>query len=271
MATQHSAGGVNPQQLRELFQPLHADQRTRIPVTTKPEVIDLGSRRRDPQALRISDIGNTPTIVLFLTNKGSHALDSIRDAITSGHSPQKVQQEFSQQFAAAPREKPMQAVVQDVMNAPVYAEFRYAEYHLADHVHVPEGLKFFAYVFPYNGARLSRDGFSLIQWRRPNTDVELEALVVHNAPPQTDAERAAAGVVGTDRVVIHPERWCDTTWWVAATYAAAVAQVAAVAAAAGPTPESFDVADLGDEILRRFGDNPSLEELIGLRKSVLPK
>lgn len=57
---------------------------------------------------------------------------------------------------------------------------------------------------------------------------------------------------------------------VAATYSgAAAADAAWVAALPGPIPSAFDIADLGDDVLSAFGSNPSVNELVSLRLSVL--
>jgi hypothetical protein len=114
-----------------------------------------------------------PVIVLFLSRSGSGKLDRIRQAVRSPHGARVVQSELLEQ--GVPRERSVRQSVRELIGTPVYAEFRYADFSLADHIWLPEAINLNAYVFPYNGARLSADGFSLTQWRRTESAPELDA------------------------------------------------------------------------------------------------
>jgi hypothetical protein len=273
MTQSKSARDLDFYQLRDFFRPVHQDQRERVATTIKPVVIFLGSRPRswpkdiskeDPKQASYLELGDSPSITLFVARKGTNKLSTVRNAVLEGDGPRVIRElatAVKGQASASTADS-----IQQIIDEPVYAEFRYAEYRLADHVFAPADLGISAYVFPVVGARLSPNGFSLIQWQKPGSDAELEAVVFHNAPPRTMAEdEAAAGLLVTTK--IGPEKWCESTW---IAVAAVASFTAGAAAAAGPSPEAFDIADLGDDVLRRFNDDPTVDDLISLRKSVAP-
>ena len=273
---------ITGQQLRDIFRPFYVDQQTRSVTTTQPEVVNLGSRPRDLGLLSFlentdpgitsireafSGIAETPTVSLFLARRGSGKLEQVKRAVTDQVGARQLQEQFLSEYGNR-REKPMVDAVRELVDSPVYAEFRYADLGLAEHLFLPKDLDLMTFVFPYDGGRLSPEGFSLIQWSKPGTSSELDAMIVQNAPPKTDAEQAATGAQQRPGKV-SPDAWCQKT---TVTVAMATAMLTAgAAAAAGPAPEAFDVADLGDDVRERLAGKPTVSELVDIRISALSR
>jgi len=198
---------ITGRDLRDLFAPMYNDQRRRRLLRKKPDVIDLCGRPRSQaliaklSELRIQnpgvpsyvtdafdDIADTPTVTLFLAKQGSDALSYVGEAVQDESRAMALQERFFQEVAPRAPMTMAQAIA-ELVEQPVYAEVLYADLRLGDHLYVPPGMELIAFVFPYDGGKLNPEGFTLLQWS--STGEQLEALVVHNAPPSTDAEREA--------------------------------------------------------------------------------
>jgi hypothetical protein len=221
---------ISARQLREIFHPIFVDQRDRDRVTSTPAVLEAAGDSRDQELLRMSGLTDRPTVVLFLTRSGSGRLDDVRHAIDDPDAARALALQFAVDTEKR-QESPMKAAVDDLLSQPVYADFRYGDYTLAEHLFVPPEYDLVPFVFPYNGGHLTEDAFQLVQWRKRGSDAELTGLAVH------------------------------TTW---VTVAAGVAlMTAGLAAAAGPSPTLLEVkAAQGRTSLP---DQPSAADLIGFR------
>jgi hypothetical protein len=248
---------ISARQLREIFHPIFVDQRDRDRVTSTPAVLEATGDSRDEELLRMSGLTDRPTVVLFLTRSGTRRLDDVRRAVDDPDAARALALQFAVDTEKR-QEGPMKAAVEDLLSQPVYADFRYGDFTLAEHLFVPPEYDLVPFVFPYNGGHLTEDAFQLVQWRKRGSDAELTGLAVHYSPLSA-AEREAAL---REPAVVQPEAICDTTW---VTVAAGVAlMTAGLAAAAGPSPTLLEV-KAAQGRTSGLPDQPSAADLIGFR------
>jgi hypothetical protein len=134
----------------------------------------------------------------------------------------------------------MESSLRLMADEPVFADVYYGGAPLNRGLFLPKGVELAVTILPYNGGRLTSDGFSLVEFYKEGSNEGLEGLVVRSDPPLTAAERAAlrqvpAGERGRNVGPALPS--CRTTWWAVGVVAATLATAAAlqVAAAAGVT------------------------------------
>jgi len=252
-----TADDISARQLRDIFHPIFVDQRERELVTTTPEIVEVTGGNQDEELLRMGGLTDTPVVVLFLTRSGTSRLEDVRRAISNPDAARALALEFAADTDKR-QEGPMSAAVQDLLAQPVYADFRYGEYTLAEHLFVPPEYDLVPFLFPYNGGNLTQGAFRLVQWRKGGSGAELTGLVVHYSPLSPAEQQAAQG----EPAVVHPEKMCDTTW---VTVAGGVAlMTAGLAAAAGPSPSLLEIKEAQGDTSGLL-DQPSVSELIGFR------
>ncbi len=248
------------------FLPAFRETQARPIRVTNLDVID-----RSP----LSDIGASGAITVFIARKGSGALDDVRVAVTEGSGySQKVLDRLRGPTEApfAGFEISLPEFVQMVVRAPVFADVRYGGEVLNRGLFLPEGLDLAISVFPYNGGRLAREGFSLAEHYQEGTDVALEGLVVRASPPLTAAERAALDKVPEDQSVLNvgTALSCKTTWWAVAVMTA----VRAIQATAAVTCFTIvavqaSAAPLSEAELAERGPAASARKLLAIRRDLL--
>ena len=255
---------VSWRDLQELNRPLHAEIRARQQKVTSVKVINAGELSEEAQQ-KLADWAppGEDHFTLFLARSDNHMLDEVQAALDDEEKAQKLSETMKGRYRGR-KEKPLSDAVAQIVAEPVFAVLRYGDMTLADNLFVPEDIGLAAMVFPYEGGRLSPGAFKLVQYVQKGKSAQLDALIVHREPRRSDAEKAVDG-----QVVIRPERWCETTGYVVATYTAGAAAAAWAAALAGPTPGAFDIADLGDDVVHALDQSPSVDELVQLRLDVL--
>ena len=116
------------------------------------EVIDHTEQFR-PDTL---SLGSPGTMTVFVGRKGTGAIEDVRAALTGQGDIDKVLFKL-RRFVLASTDR---ALVEMMLQQPVFADIRYGGDVLNKGIFLPNGFDLVLSVFPYNGGRLARDGFS---------------------------------------------------------------------------------------------------------------
>ncbi len=236
------------------------------------EVIDHTEQFRPD----ILSLGSPGTMTVFVGRKGTGAIEDVRDALARRGDITKVLLRL-QRYTLVRSD---QALVELMIKQEIFADIRYGGEVLNRGIFLPEGFDLVLTVFPYNGGRLARDGFSLVEHYTEGSDGALTALVVQVSPALTGAERAALSLVPEDQLALNvgSALFCKhTTWWavgvaataafgaaVAVTVGAAVA-IAALGAVVAPSEEVH----LTSEEINQLGPAGSARTLLARRHELL--
>jgi hypothetical protein len=212
-------------------------------------------------------IGAPGAMTVFIGRKGTGAIDNLKSAILNANGDPNMIRDALQGVNGATSRGDQLA--DEMIESPVFADIRYAGEILNRGVHVSEGSRLSVAVFPYNGGRLVGDGFNLVEYYRPDSDVELEGVVVQVAPILTAAEKSALAKAPDDQSArnVGAGLWCETTWWDIAYLAVSVtaAVACAVLAVAPDEPEGH----LPEEQLSSLDPASSAQQLLALRRKLL--
>jgi hypothetical protein len=220
-----------------------------------------------------SSIGFPGSLLVFIAPRGSSALDEVRAAARGDeNSANQLRSRYGQQVGEEPSLAAHEAVAEAMAAAPVFAHFLHGGEVLNRGLFLPEGAELVGTALAYTGGRLSPDGCALTEYYQPDSDLELEGVVVQIAPPLTDAETALLEHAPPDRVV--EAAVCEaTTWWgvtlaaglVAGAYGTYV--VATVALAAMAADDQID--RLSEDEIAGLGDSASIDQLMEMRRRLL--
>ena len=222
------------------------------------------------------EVALTPpgTVTVLIARKGSGDLGAFREAVTKGG--KQAEQLLQGLIKQSKGQKPLtrKGLADGLLTAPVYADIRYGGSVINSGQFVPaKGQKVVGNIFPYNGGRLAREGFELVEHYQPGSTAALEGIVLRSDPPLTAAEKAALKMVPSEQLIgnvgSRAMSWCDTTW-------AAVAGVVLFAAAA--TVQFVCTAilvDKGDDFsqrdLNRLTPAASAKQILQLRRQIYEK
>lgn len=221
-------------------------------------------------------LGIPGTMTVFVGRKGTGAIEDVRDALAGRGDITKVLLRL-RRYTLVPSD---QALVELMLKQAVFADIRYGGEVLNRGIFLPEGFDLVLTVFPYNGGRLARDGFSLVEHYTEGSDAALTALVVQVSPPLTAAERAALSLAPEDQLVLNvgSALHCKTTWWAAALGIGIAAGTAGLAVVVGATVVLTVVAAVvtpGEEVhltseeINQLGPAASARTLLARRHELL--
>jgi hypothetical protein len=127
-------------------------------------------------------------------------------------------------------------------------------------------------VLPYNGGRLPKTAFTLVEHYRDGDDAALDVVLLWHIPPLSRAEVAALRQAPSDQLELNvghlgPEGACSV---VALTVAVAV-ELAIVAVTFAITEARKEIPEihLPDDKIRDLGPASSARELLALRRAIL--
>jgi hypothetical protein len=252
--------------LLDRFAPAADEAAARPSRTTSLDVLDATPKSESEQPWFCAP----GTAIVYVARKGSGALDEVRAVLqTAGAGAgaffQKMQAQYEKSAGIPDGE-----IVDRMRRAPVFADICYGGRPLNKGVFLPDDLDLVFSVFPYNGGRLAREGFTLVEHYQPGSAAAMEALVVRTEPLLTPAERAALRLMGDDQLHenIGPSlKKCDTTWWVvAAVVGATVALTFAITCTAIVKAEEVR---LSEEEISKLGPAASARKLLALRHDAL--
>lgn len=208
------------------------------------------------------------TVTLFLARKGSPVLDEIRAAASGGQDQQLTARLRAQSKGRTPL--PLNRALEMLKAQPVFADVRYGGLTLASNYFVPGDAACSAVVLPYNGGRLARQGFTLVEHWRAADDSPLQAVALLHAPPLTAAEKAALEQVPADQLELNVGK--SYMCW--ALSAIALAALVTLAAICTYQPESDDDHrgpgdHLDEDEILALGPAATARELLRLRRRKL--
>jgi len=249
------------------FLPVILEAERRPVRVSQLEVIDYTEQFR-PDAL---SLGSPGTMTVFVGRKGTRAIEDVRAALTGQGDISKVLLRLRGSIRAPTHS----AFVEMMLQQPVFADIRYGGEVLNKGIFLPKDFDLVLSVLPYNGGRLARDGFSLVEHYSENSDAGLSALVVQVSPPLTAAESAALRLVPEDQLVLNVGSAidCQTTYWFAAGIAFGIvtgAGVTVLALAALMMAPGEEVHLTSDEI-NGLGPAASARTLLARRHELLRK
>ena len=198
-------------------------------------IVEVDRRSARSSSIQVIDVTPSPGerpligiagfVSVFVGRKGTGAINELREVLTlTDRAPGDVGRALEGLMAGFNAKAPP---AQTIASQPIFANIVYNGEVLNRGIFVPESARLAFAVFPYNGGRISPEGFDLVEYPIEETDAELEALGVLSSPPMTPAETAALSKVSGQENTrsIGPPAWCDSTWWdvaafvVSATYA----------------------------------------------------
>jgi hypothetical protein len=180
--------------------------------------LDLETETRPIRSRRLEVLDYTPrgrragrhavlpgTITIFVARAGSPRLAELRTALAASKEPaseamdraDEIYRRIESRTQVAPTE-----AFELLRRQPVFADIRYGSATLATGVFVPEENEVGALIVAYNGGRLARGGFTLVEHVR-EADAALDVLVVRHAPPLTRAEAAALRLAPADQAELN--------------------------------------------------------------------
>lgn len=209
------------------------------------------------------------TITVFYARPGTGGLDLVRAAVEGGPGAvERLREELKRQHADR-RPAPLERAVRMVTEADVFADIHYGGQVLSRAVFLPPEVDLAFHQFPYNGGRLAKEGFALVERYVEGTGASLEAIVLRSDPPLTDAERAALDQLPPEQLAenVGREVKCGDHWTRVAV-AVAVVVIAVVAtillACLSLAPERS--IHLTEEELEKLGPTASARKLLALRE-----
>lgn len=207
---------------------------------------------------------------VFVAAHGDPLLDRVRDAASADAyaDVDVVENELRPRLEGRER-VPAYQVWRQLKQSAVFASVRYGGRTLATNVFLPEGLGFVVLDNPYNGGELYPEHLTLVEHRRDDADLRLDAVALRHSPPLTAAERAAVDLVPADQLeanVTLNASCCDN--WTFAVWAIGAATFAINCGIA------LDVAKeqarhLSEEQISRLGPAASARALLDFRREAL--
>jgi hypothetical protein len=246
------------------FHPIRVEQQRRIVKTSNPRVLNIAPDAGIPEDRAILNL-STNAFSLFLSRKGSGKLEELLQALEDRATAQEFKAKMDSQYQRR-KTVSLDEGIRQLLEAPAFGELRYAEVTIGQHLFVPRELDLAAFIFQYEGGRLVPEGFTFVQWVKERDSSELEALVIHRDRALTEAERAVAETlgIGLNKPIVKLEK---TT--LAVTAVGVAAAVTWLAAVLGPAGSSWDIVELGDDVLKKLDEAPSADDLIQIRLGLL--
>ena len=218
-----------------------------------------------------SVIGFAGSLLVFVAPRGSSVLDDVRAAASGDEErAQQLRSRYSEQ-EDEPEPGSSEELAELMVGAPVFADIIYGGQVVNRGLFLPDGADLLVVGLAYTGGRLSAEGCTLAEHYLPDSDLQLEGVVVQVAPPLTDAERSLLEVAPLDRRVAALN--CEhTTWWVAAGAGAVVGvgltTVGIVAALAAMVADD-QLDHLSEDEIVGLDPSASIDELLEIRRRLL--
>lgn len=213
------------------------------------------------------------TVTLILAKSGSKILADVDAAVRGGGSGAdlKLAQRLIDGITRKIEKKePWAAKANAMLKQPVWGDLRYGGKTLAQALWVPDDVEAAVAVFPYTGARLLADGFSLVEHVAADSTAALDAILLVNTPELSAAERALHRLATEDELeqvvgeAIHGDCWeCAADY---AQYAAVAAIVLTFLLVCFEPPFDPDTVVDPEKLLQK---NAPIGSLIALRRQLL--
>ena len=257
---------LNAAGLADQHQKLNTDEHTRLARKYSPVVLTLEFRDDEEVDLIVPPPG---TVVLFFATKGSRLLRNLESAFAQRSLSRLVQLGTEIRDLVQRREViSVPAVVDALIDAPVYFECRYSGKTLARNVGLVNGVEIGSLTFAYNGGRLRDEDFQLVEYYRPGARAELDYLIVKSPPRLTDLEQEVLKAVPEDMLELNIAIVGKCRWWTVATVVVIVVLTVAGSACAAARDRLARVR-LSPEQVDRLGQLASARELLDMRCRIL--
>lgn len=216
-----------------------------------------------PKAGQPVTLGAHGAITCFISRKGSSAMADVYNSLEAGVLTPALKGHLELQN----RSKlggDSHKMAKQMLQSSVFADVRYSGEVLNRGIFLPAGTDLAVTLFPYNGGRLTRNGFTLAEHFKADSKDGLECLMVSVKPPLSRLERTALAKLpaGGAAANVGFGAWCDSTWWDVIEFAAAATDAVEcsiiLAAALQVDPHVTD-----------FDPNASANELLALRRSLI--
>lgn len=233
----------------------------RIPRAKPLAVLDY--QAKDPTS---EDVLVPPgSVTLFLARAKSPMLRRVRQVLTKGAAAEAgLVRELRETYRRRPM-VPLEKAVEILKRQSVVASLHYGHGAVAKNLFVPEDLELCIVPLPYNGGRISRAGFRLVQGLKPGAKTELDGFLVRHSPKLTAAEREAIRRLPVESA---PFNVGDAANCYAIT---GVAIVMVVMFATYGCPGRYGDLHLDDQVIKQIGPEATARELLGLRRKILEK
>ena len=251
---------------QQTFLQLAADEQAERSLAYRDiDVLDYVPTRSD--AIPLCPVG---CVRVFVAAQGDPLLDRVRCAAsaTGDEDVDVVENELRPRLEGRERLSAYQ-VWRQLKRSTVFASVRYGGRTLATNVFVPEDLGFVVLDNPYNGGELYPQHFTLVEHRRDDAELALDAVALRHAPPLTAAERAAVELVPAEQLEANVtlNASCCDNW----TFAVWTAGAVTFAINCGiPLDVAREQArHLSDEQIGRLGPAASARALLDFRREAL--
>ncbi len=270
----------------EALRPLAGARQRRFRRTRRIEVVDH-ARYGGPEK---TGFGSYGSLIIFVGRDAGRVREA-KSALKAGEAGmQRLVAGIDAQMSAL---KPgtVDSVIEQVASAPVFGAITYGGATVADPVFLPPGLDLTAFMVPYSGGRLTRQGFSFVEYVEEPKAEPLSLFVLRTDPELSRAEAAALAGVPSAMTNLHVgvAYECEYTTLMAIAFGVAGGIVGAAAggvkgaivgAAAGAVVGaaidaalvhavasrlSLQRSQLGADELRRLGPELSAKQLVNAR------
>jgi len=142
------------------------------------------------------------TVTLYLGRRGEPMLRQIAEtAMRKGRDDARLALKIREGLERRERQRmSVPEAVDLLVKQPVFADLRYGGKTVASHLFVPDDMDIVSVVMPYNGGRLARGGFTLVEHIAEGSHAALTGLLVRAAPPLTRAEAVALSLVPSSQL-----------------------------------------------------------------------
>jgi hypothetical protein len=256
----------NKEGLHRIVQNLASDQHRRIIRKNHPAVLTW-----EPDPVPTGEYYNLKplpgSVTILWASRGSELLRHIENAYASRDIEtlrtlgERVARDTLRRSVISIRE-----AVDQLIDAPVYFEFRYNGKTQARNLALINGIDIACLPFPYNGGRLREDDFTIVEYYRPRHRAEYDYFVLIAPPRLTELEKIALEAVPADQLEMNLGAAGKCWGWCAATVVAVV--VLTVVVACGPICAKLDSLSLSEEVLKRLGPIASARELVNMRREL---
>jgi len=246
----------------KILQAIPEERAARNVSVTHPPVIQWKPAASDPRvfSMKPPEGGITlfwghserNTIQKLYTAYLSHdidALDRLKDEIANEHEGRPVMS--------------VKNAVSSLCRSPFF-DFRFLEKTLAENLFLPDA-SVGALVFPYTGAELETDTFSIASYLRSGESLPYEVFAVINPPVLTSIERAALAAVPQTSAGMHVG---GSTQIITALVTVVVFAAINTCVCGLAFQDRVDALKLSKDVLTRLRSNESLDELLKLRQSL---
>ena len=177
----------------EVVQPLAVARQRRFRRTRRLEVVDH-EKFGGPDA---TAFGSPGSFIVFVA-RDQERMREAKAALKGGASAmERLVAKIDEQMAAL-KPASFDRIIQDVASSAAFGAITYAGATVADPLFLPPGLDLTAFMVPYNGGRLVRQGFSYVEYVEDPKTTGLSLFVLKTDPELSKAERAALAAVPDD-------------------------------------------------------------------------